>query len=189
MPKTWCIHVSNSNLIRGNTYVNKPLYISFKVAGFWGVFTLGSLTPHILSCFFCSFSSVSISSSRSLIWCAVISPVHTFCVLLLEEVELLSCSIPRVEATRKAQSFLPACQHPGECLWYPCAHQALCSQTWVLEPGIPVCTEQFLKKICSDFSVKYFQGMHISARTWELSFCVHHTYPTSVRVSRPGPFP
>lgn len=79
---------------------------------FWGVFTLGSLTPHILSSFSFSFSPVSISSNRNLSWCSVISPVHTFCVLLLQE-ELLSCSIPRAELTRMAplgwsHSYLPA---------------------------------------------------------------------------------
>lgn len=113
LPKTWCIHMSNPILIHGNTYMSKPLYISFTVAEFWGVFTLGSLSPHILSCFFCSFSSVSISSSRNLTCCAVISLVHTFYVLLWQEEELLSCGIPRLEATRKAplgcsHSYLPA---------------------------------------------------------------------------------
>lgn len=113
MPKTWCIHMSNPILIYGNIYVSKPLYISFEVAEFWGVFTLGSPIPHILSCFFCSFSPVSISNNRNLSWSAVKSAVHTFCVLLLQEEEMLSCGIPRAEATRKAplgcsHSYLPA---------------------------------------------------------------------------------
>lgn len=71
LPKTWCIHMSNPILTQGNTHVSKPPYISFEVAEFWGVFTLGSPTPHILSCFSCSFSPVRISSNRTLSWRAV----------------------------------------------------------------------------------------------------------------------
>lgn len=131
MPKTWYIHMSNPILIYGNTYMSKPLYISFKVAEFWGVLSLRCLTSHILSCFFCSFTSASISSNCNS-WCAVISLVHTFCVLLQEE-ELLSCGIPRVDkGSTGVQSSLPACQHLGECLWH--AHQPLCSQPWIQVP-------------------------------------------------------
>ena len=131
MHKTWYSHVSNPILIHGNTYVSKTPYISLRIVVFWGVFTLGSATPHVLSCFICSFSSISISSSRNISWCAVISLVHTFYVLLWQAEELLSWGGPMVDAQSHqevspgVQSLLPACQHLGDCLWYPCVYQAV----------------------------------------------------------------
>lgn len=162
--------MSNPILICGNTYMSKPLYISFKVAEFWGVLSLRSLTSHILSCFFCSFTSASISSNCNS-WCAVIAPVHTFCALLLQEEELLSCGIPRVDKdSTGVQSSLPACQHLGECLWH--AHQPLCSQPWIQVPSMhrAVTRDTFLWFHCEICT----RSSHLCQC---LSFCVYHTHP------------
>lgn len=183
--------MSNPILTRGNTYVCKPPCISLKIVVFWGVFTLGSIILPILSCFICLFSSIYISSSRNISWCAAISRVHTFCVLLWQAEELRQfyggCPEPpgRVPWGALVTACLPA---PWGLSLLPLCVSG-CPQTWDWERGAPASTERFLKTLIRVWNMpKELVSLPLRAFAcaWELSLSLHHTQTTYRRVYRLG---